>query len=276
MCNNNESYHPCYDPLPSSDLQRIKKLEQLQIISRHGARTGDRSVQDIFPNMNTSIPGLEWQCNFTSIPSRHYGDMDFMSLQKNYVSNEELMGKNCVNSQSVFQVIQQHRKNADSIHDFYVGHDSHHLFSEDDLTEYVHDLFVDRRYSDNNLPFIKLVANDLERTYSTVSVFMTYFLKSAADSVMQSHPEWTYNSNSDYLYSYTHDPDSDPYIPQNEAGCPDLGGYIAWNGRDSDRFKDYMNSEQTKEFWKQWKDEVGTDFDDSRVCTLRFPETCKL
>ena len=155
MCND-DSYQPNYDPLPPSDLQRIKKLEQLQIISRHGARTGDRSVAAIFPKMNRSLPGTAWKCNFTSITSRHYGEMNFISLQKNYVSNEEVIGVNCVNSQSVFQVIQQHQKNAELIYAFYVGSDCHHLFSEEDLSGYLAELFIDSKYEDHNGPMIKV------------------------------------------------------------------------------------------------------------------------
>ena len=264
MCNE-ASYHISYDPLPDSDLKRIKKLEQLQIISRHGARTGDRSVLSIFPNMDTSIPNTEWTCNFTSVTSRAYGDMNFISLQKNYVSNEELIGVNCVSSQSVYQVIQQHRKNADLIYNFYVGNDSNHLFSEQDLNGYVEDMFVDRKYENNNMPFIKMVANDLERTYSTVSVFMTYFLNTAATKVMEQYPEWHYNGIRDYLYSYTHDPNMDPYIPK-VAGCPDLTKWIISNGMNSDKFQEFINGDFVKDFWAQWKEEVGTEFTDSEVC----------
>ena len=160
MCNDHNKI-PKMDNLTAMDILRIKSLEQLHILSRHGTRTGDRSVLSVFPNMNQSLHNVEWQCNFTTVTARDYNNSDWISLQKNYVPNEQIIGGNCGDSQSLYKAVNQHKLNAFLIRDYYIGDKSHQLMNEQQLSRIVSDIFIENKYENNNSPFIKIISTDL-------------------------------------------------------------------------------------------------------------------
>eukprot|EP01084_Bolivina_argentea_P222632 376784_1 len=84
MCNDQGYMFPFAD-LTDVDVTRIERLVQLQIVARHGARSGNIPISEIFPRVNLSKPGADWTCNFTQITSRVYDDEEFMAFQKNYI-----------------------------------------------------------------------------------------------------------------------------------------------------------------------------------------------
>ncbi len=65
----------------------------------------------------------------------------------------------------------------------------------------VKEMLALRKYKDDNTPFIKIISNVLEQTYSMNAVFMSYFLNESPKK-----NEIEYNANSDFLCSYIHDP----------------------------------------------------------------------
>eukprot|EP01084_Bolivina_argentea_P192927 331096_1 len=144
MCNDKGKL-PQMDELSSTDILMINSLEQLHILSRHGSRTGDHSVLSIFPNMNTSIPNSKWQCNFTTVTARDYKNLNWISLQKNYVENEQITGGNCQDSQSIYKAVKQHQLNAHMIREYYIGNKNYNLMTEQQLIDIISDTFIKKK-----------------------------------------------------------------------------------------------------------------------------------
>ena len=161
MCNDDGEL-PDIDDLTSSDLSRIKSLEQLHILSRHGSRVGDHSVASIFPNIHSSVESkTKWQCNFTTVTARDYDGYNWISLQKNYVQNEQITGGNCKDSQSIYKAVNQHKLNAHLVREYYIGHENYNLMTNDEFQEIISDIFIKKKYKNNNTPFIKIISTDL-------------------------------------------------------------------------------------------------------------------
>ena len=169
MCNDGNKA-PEIDDLTPTDLLRIKSLEQLHILSRHGSRVGDHSVASIFPKLDKSQQkDIKWECNFTTVTARDYDDYNWISLQKNYVQNEQITGGNCKDSQSIYKAVKQHKLNAHLIREYYIGDENYNLITKDEFQEIIADIFITNKYKDNNSPFIKIISTDLGMNIYIVS-----------------------------------------------------------------------------------------------------------
>lgn len=175
MCNDDNKLSDI-DDLTPTDLLRIKSLEQLHILSRHGSRVGDHSVASIFPNLDKSQQeSLKWECNFTTVTARDYEDYNWISLQKNYVQNEQVTGGNCKDSQSIYKAVNQHKLNAKLIREYYIDDHHYNLMTKDEFRDIVVDVFVKNKYKDNNSPFVKIISTDLGMHTVSQSIY-TYNL----------------------------------------------------------------------------------------------------
>ena len=79
---------------------------------------------------------------------------------------------------------------------------------------------------------------------------MTYFLETFAMSINK------------YLYTYTHDQQSDPYTPQKNANCPNLKQWMEQVGKTSKDFQEWINSDEVQTFYQEYEEEVGYNLGD--------------
>lgn len=91
------------EPLSEHDKERIKTLEQVHILARHGTRIIPTSIHDIFPNSTE-----KFECEWNGMSTRYFkNSKDWMSLQLHFVNNENIVEGNCAVSQSLSDVIPQ-------------------------------------------------------------------------------------------------------------------------------------------------------------------------
>ena len=219
MCNNNPYGRQEITPLSEYDQKLINKLEQLQVVHRHGSRVGSDTIQSYLPDK-----GLKYDCNITSVVTRQYMDNDyytnsskkFYNLRKQYVANEQVLEGNCQYRQALKYLIPQQKANAHHIIDAYIGNEPYHLFNQSTLNSIADNLI---NYSEDER--LTLTTTDYERTIASLVVIASELF---AD---------TFNNNEDnvniIMNAKVHDIDSDPYHPNYISECVEQDEFIKWD-----------------------------------------------
>ena len=152
LCNFNPKLSYDYMELNDNDKLRINKLEQIQVLIRHGSRTGDLNFKKLFPNSTEN-----YHCNINTIETRHISMLQnnpYMEFKKIYQNNH--INTNCHGYQSLSYMINQHTQNSDLIYENYFNNNNSYMFNMDDIS----------------LDDIVVRASDMERTIGSASVFM--------------------------------------------------------------------------------------------------------
>ncbi len=90
-----------FEALSPEDISRIKKLKQVHILARHGARILPDPITSIFPDSTE-----RFKCEWKTVDTRYYKDeKDWMSFKLHFVDNEQIVEGNCAVSSSLKQVI---------------------------------------------------------------------------------------------------------------------------------------------------------------------------
>ena len=217
MCNDYPNNKQSIEPLSINDQNLINKLEQVQVVHRHGARTGAVPISTFLPDAN-----LEYDCNISSVVTRQYKDNDYytnssksmFNLRKIYVADEQTIEGNCQFMQSLQYLIPQQQANARHIKNAYIGNQSYHLFDKSTLNDIADNLEM---YAEDER--ITLTTTDYERTIASLSVISSelFFPNSNIGDIIM-------NAN-------THDQGSDPYL--NYDDCQEADQFIEW----TDQFK---------------------------------------
>jgi len=232
-----------FEPLTSFDLKRIKKLQQVHILARHGARILPKPIKSIFPNSDA-----KFECKWTTVNTRYYENQkDWMSFRLHFVNNEQIVEGNCHVSGSLQQVIPQHRANAQMAARFYIGEEAHHLMTQSELNDISGQLTYYNQLRQNiDIPEIKIISANYERTITSATVFMSEFLNINTPSVA--------------MELYTHDFQSDPYAANKDKMCPQFAGYIDDLGMASKQFQELMKSELAARVDKEWFAATGNHY----------------
>ena len=191
-----------FEPLTDSDIARIQSLEQVHILARHGARIIPDSIKTIFPNSDA-----EFTCDWETVNTRVFkSEKDWMSFKLHFVDNEQVVEGNCAVSSSQRQVIPQHRTNAQMAKRFYIGEAPYQLMTQSQLDDIAGQLTYYNQLEENtDIPEIKLISANYERTITSATVFMSEFLDiNTPDVVME---------------LYIHDYQSDPYGSNKDKKC---------------------------------------------------------
>ena len=121
-CNSNPLDRVNISSLSDTDLERINKLEQIQVMTRHGTRVSHSDLQDYFPN-NTQY----YHCNISTITSRQQTPLNeyFIPMLKTYEDdNELLLHSNCEYEQSLPILLHQQQQNAQILINAYMKSNS--------------------------------------------------------------------------------------------------------------------------------------------------------
>lgn len=196
---------PPYKQLSSIDMDRIKKLIQIHLYGRHGTRVSSTSVSNIFSNTNEyNSPQFQPNCTITSVTTPKFNSkMNYLSTEKVFTANEEMVGGNCNAENTVYQAFAQHKLNAKRIYNYYIGNKKNNIMTRNELKSLKSTL-----KSDNNLPQIKILSSNFERCIFNVQVLFSHLLS-------------IYDSNIN-IYVYTHDITSDPLNTDQNYNCPEL------------------------------------------------------
>jgi len=242
-CNVNP-YDWDFEPLSMHDLQRIHKLHQVHILARHGTRIIPHSMQSVFPNAAPQ----QFHCNWTTVVTRFYNnDKDWMSFRMRFIEGEQVTEGNCAVSSSLQQVIPQHRSNAQMAKNFFVGEESYHLWTQSQLNDIAGQLtYYNQLRQSVDIPEMKIIAANYERTITSATVFMSEFLNINTPQVA--------------MELFTHDFQSDPYGSNKDKNCPDLEKYISATGMQSEQYQQLMASKLYAQTQQDWKDSTGMDF----------------
>lgn len=95
---------------------------------------------------------------------------DWMSFQLYFVDHEQVVDGNCAVSQSLQQVIPQHRTNAQMARDFYIGEVAHRLMTHSQLNDIAGQLvYYNQLRQTVDIPEIKLISANYERTITSAT-----------------------------------------------------------------------------------------------------------
>lgn len=241
---NIDPYKWNFTPLKPTDIKRIEKLIQLHVLARHGTRILPIPITDIFPNSNQS-----WNCNFSTVITRHFkNEAKWMAFKLHFVKNEEIVEGSCAVSSSLAPVIKQHTINAKMITNFYIGKDKNDLMTKSELRDIAaHITYINMLGRNDNIPELKVLSADYERTITSATIFMSEFLDIHDPKIT--------------LELYTHDIDSDPYTPQSDKVCKNILGYIIDNSKKSKAFEVLMKSNEMIKLQDSWFNETGLFYD---------------
>eukprot|EP01083_Nonionella_stella_P001831 5257_1 len=215
MCNIEPEKTQRIAPLSSSDQKLIHKLEQVQAIHRHGARTGTTPISAFLPNSD-----LEYTCNITTVETREYKEHNYYNnaskpivhVRKVYVQDEQIIEGNCADGQSLQYLIPQHQANAHHIKQGYIGDESHHLFSTSTLNDIRNNLSLHSQ--DTRL---SLTSTEFERTIAS----LTFLVSELLFDNTQSLEDVIINVN---IHDHLHD-------PFNDHQCRTQKQYQQWTDR---------------------------------------------
>eukprot|EP01083_Nonionella_stella_P080454 221123_1 len=232
-----------FEPLSSNDISRISSLKQVHILARHGARILPVPIRSILPNSTQ-----KWECHWKTVNTRYYKTVkDWMSFKLHYVNNEQIVEGDCAVSSSLYQVIDQHRANAKMAREFYIGNEDYQLMSLSKLNDIAGQLTYYNQLSHNvDIPEIKIIAADYERTITSATVFMSEFLNINTPQVS--------------MELYTHDYQSDPYTTTHDKNCPLIGKYIQHRGTKTRQYKTLMKSALMNATKHQWLQATGLNY----------------
>eukprot|EP01084_Bolivina_argentea_P142522 250376_1 len=232
-----------FNALTPYDLKRIKKLKQVHILARHGTRILPDAITTIFPNSTQ-----EFECHWKTVNTRYYKDLaDWMSFKMHFVDNEQIVEGSCAVSSSLQQVIPQHRTNAEMAKAFYIGEEPYQLMTQSQLNDIAGQLTYYNQLSKNlDIPEIKIISANYERTITSATVFMSEFLNINTPHVA--------------MELYTHDYQSDPYTSNKDKNCPLIGKYINDMGMNSTDYKTVMKSDLMNKTQVAWYKATGLNY----------------
>merc|ERR1719474_1875542 len=131
---------------------------------------------------------------------------DWMSLQLHFVRNENIVEGNCAVSQSLSDVIPQHRTNAQMARDFFIGEAPYQLMTQSHLNDIAGQLvYYNELKHSPSIPELKIIAANYERTITSATVFMSEFLDINTPDVA--------------MELFTHDFQSEPYAANKDLNC---------------------------------------------------------
>lgn len=281
-CNTNPSQYDI-PQLPQSDQSIVKQLHQLQIFTRHGARTTDSSLYDYFGEDLVSQYNMQFDCNITTLETRDYVDNNnYITFRKNFQNNQQIVDGNCLKGQSLYPLLFQHKINGQKIFNHYIDHDTTETFfaSSNNQTIFnasqlltIFEEILNQQYSSK----FQIHCTNYERTLSSAMALVT----SMFDQLLnQSNFDCIENINStsmmnecyqllDELSSInlnlenenhtnivwdvvTHDKESSPYLPrENYIFGDDLKTYMNQILENNDYY-DYYQSDEITEIYQQY------------------------
>eukprot|EP01084_Bolivina_argentea_P124927 221388_1 len=229
-----------FEPLSPYDIARVRSLKQVHILARHGARIISGSIKHIFPKSNQ-----KFECHWKSVATRYYkNEKDWMSFKLNFVDNEQIVEGSCAVSSSLQAVIPQHRANAQMAKAFYIGDADYQLMTESELNDIAGQLtYYNQLTKTVDIPEIKIISANYERTITSATVFMSEFLDINTPEVA--------------MELYTHDYQSDPYASNKDKSCPLFAEYIDAIGMESTQYTKLMQSEMVNATKQQWFEATG-------------------
>ena len=220
MCNHQPEGKQTISTLKAYDQQIINKLEQVQVIHRHGSRSGSDRIDSFLPNTT-----LKYNCNITSVETRNYKNNNyyihpnqtFASLRKQYVEDEQSTEGNCGYRQALKYLIPQQQANAHHLQQAYIGQEPYHVFNQSILNSIALNLI---KYSEDER--LILTTTDYARTIaSLVAITSELFANTFNEMDDTSMDDIIMNAN-------VHDVDSDPYHSDDITACIQQSQFKKW------------------------------------------------
>ncbi len=106
--------------------------------------------------------------------------------------------------------------------------------------------YYNQLYKNVDIPEIKIISANYERTITSATVFMSEFLNINTPEVA--------------MELYTHDYQSDPYTSNKDKNCPKIAAYINEMGMDSVQYKQLMNSSLMNKTQQEWLRITGKNY----------------
>eukprot|EP01084_Bolivina_argentea_P300268 517719_1 len=240
-CNSNPSNTISISPLSSSDLQRINKLEQVQVMTRHGTRTSHKNLQDYFPN-NTQY----YQCDISTITSRINTNNNINNYNKYFIpmiqtfeyDNQLLLHSNCQMEQSWPILINQQQQNTQILINAYMNSNNPSQLFDIKLTN----------KQLTTLKYIKLYTSNKERCMLSTVIIASKLLNISAYNETLLNP---------LIETITNDFEFNPYAPWENIMCNAKEQYKSWHNQSmNDIFNNYITPKQ-KILSEKYKNEMN-------------------
>lgn len=242
-CNDNPSTEHPLSTLSERDAQRIGKLKQVQVITRHGSRTHHHDFQRYFPDSEQF-----YHCNISTITSRIELPSNelFPAMLTTYEDgNQYLKQSNCEHVQSMPSLIEQHTQNAQMLIDAFMSSDSpSHLFDIGEATA------QRMRFYSSNFERCKL---------STMAIAARLLNISSSNASIEPSFETIVNDQA-----------FNPYTPYENSVCKAQPQFQEWLNRSAvDRYEKYFNPrrqsvlDQQTEIIAEYKTQGGMWFDNT-------------
>ena len=220
-CNSHPLDNIEISPLSSNDLDRIKQLQQVHVMIRHGTRTSHINIQQYFPNSTEY-----YQCDISTITSRinRKNNEYFIPMLEIYENgNQLLLNSNCEMEQSWPNLIDQQHENAQILINAYMSsNDKSQLF----------DISLTNKQSITK-DYIKIYTSNAERCMLSTMAMISYLLNISATNSTKLQP---------IIETITNDPKFNPYSPWNNAICTQQEQYKLWQNKSTnDMFSNYIN-----------------------------------
>eukprot|EP01084_Bolivina_argentea_P067677 123203_1 len=206
-CNSNPVETVAISPLSSNDLQHIRKLEQVQVMTRHGTRTASMDLQDYFPNSTQN-----YHCDISTISSRFNAQSGeyFTPLLERYSDNDQfLLQSNCQKEQSWPTLITQHRQNAQILMDAYMNSDHPSQLLDIKITN----------AQSTSTNYMKFYTSNHERCMLSTIALASHLLNISASNTTAIHPP---------IQTITNDAEFNPYAPWDNTVCTDHKQHQSW------------------------------------------------
>lgn len=253
-CNSNPGEYSLPE-LSQNDAQHVSYLRQVQVFTRHGSRITSDALTDFFAPSLISKYNMEFDCNISTKTTRLVSGIDsdgqFVSLNKIFKPDEQLVEGNCEAGQSLYPLITQHTMNGKHLFDRYFNYsgsynyndinDSSSISSNSDNSKLMnesvlYDIFTNIKKNGYDSRFI-VHSTNIERTLASAMTLVSTIFKqlvneSNEDAELSPLTQAEMNDVRNNLGNVildcvTHDEESDPYIPlANDKVGTDLSDYM--------------------------------------------------